>query len=62
MPLEATGAKLLKTPPVASMSASTKLLLASDSVKVRVSAPVAMPVPKRLTAILGGAVSATKVL
>ena len=44
------------------MSASTKLLLASDSVKVRVSAPVATPVPKRLTAILGGAVSATKVL
>ena len=60
VPLAATGAKLLRVPPVTSMSDRAKVVLASDRVKVMVSVlvlPLSAPVPLRATTMVGGVVS-----
>ena len=64
VPLVATGVKLLRVPPVTSMSDSSKVALGSLSVKVMVSVlPVArLPVPARATMTVGAVVSGLVVL
>ena len=44
------------------MSVAMKLVLGSDSVKVRVSVLVTTPLPLRSIAMVGGVVSGTRVL
>ena len=64
MPLESTGAKLVSVPPTTSTSARLKVVLASDRTKVISSLPPAarLPLPWRLSAILGAVVSGGTVL
>ena len=64
MPLVVKGAKLDSVPPDTSMSDRLKVVEASLSTKVMVSLPpcVKLPVPARLTATVGGVVSAGTVL
>ena len=64
LPLEATGVKPLRVPPITSTSSALKVLLASLRVKVRVSVlPVlSVSVPARATMMLGAVLSASAVL
>ena len=57
VPLVGTGLKLLRLPPTTSMSVTAKLVLASLSVKVRVSELVSVPLAVRATTIVGGVLS-----
>ena len=53
---------MLRVPPVTVTSPPAKVVLASLRVKVMVSGPVMLPLPERVTAMVGGVVSAGKVL
>ena len=57
LPLELTGAKLLRVPPLTMTSLTSKLLEASLSVKLMVSALLKVPLPDRLTTMVGGVLS-----
>ena len=58
VPLVGTGVKLLRLPPTTSTSVWPKVVLASLSVKVSVSALVSVPLPMRATTMVGAVVSA----
>ena len=57
VPLVGTGLKLPSVPPVTSMSLATKLVAASDRVKVSVSLLVRVPLLVRVNTMVGGVVS-----